>query len=61
LAKNEEKKPTFKVDLLKDGKCWVTEREVGNKEHAEQVAKALNEALRPDQKNLKYVVVEKEA
>lgn len=61
MTKKEETKSKFKVDLLRDGKYWATEREIGNKEHAEQVAKALNEALRPDQKNLKYVVVEKEA
>jgi len=62
MTKKEESKPTrFKVDLHKDGKYWVTERKVAEKEHAEQVAMALNAALRADQKNLKYVVVENEA
>jgi len=50
----------FRVDLHIAGKFAVTERVVSNKEDAERVASALNEALRPDQNNLKYVV-EKEA
>jgi len=62
MTKKEESKPTrFKVDLLVDGKFVVTEREVGRKEDAERAVAALNEALRPDQKNLQYVVAEKGA